>query len=542
MKRFVIYARYSSDHQKNTSIEDQIRECAKWIESHNGVIIRSYTDHAISGGHFINRPGLQQLLSDAQKNEFDCVIAEDLSRFSRDQEHSAGLFKRLKYEGVDMFTLSDNEITTLHIGLKGTVNQIYLTDLAEKTRRGQKGAVERGKIPGGISYGYKKVKKYDENGELILGLREIDEVEAFIVKRIFKEYLLGKSARAIAADLNREGVKSPRGGQWMASTINGNPARQNGILCNMLYTGRIVYNRQRFIKNPDTGKRKAILNPVEEWVINEVSEFRIIDEETWETVQKMKRAIAGKPKNQQVRNRHLLSGLVKCSECGGAFTVISSGRYGCSHRRERGTCTNSHTIKIRAVEERVLESLKNKMFSDSMLEEFAEGYEAGLKEQKRTQNSRLKSAIEELRQVKREINSIIQAIKDGLYSPSMKEAMLPLERRKECLTNEIEFLEKENIIQVKPNMSMLYKQQIKLLIESLLYDGSQMLEASNILRSLIDEIVVSKGEKRGESCIELKGDLANLLNFASGEEVMVPVVAGAGFSHNHLSLVITVAA
>jgi len=146
----------------------------------------------------------------------------------------------------------------------------------------------------------------------------------------------------------------------------------------MLYTGKVVYNRQRFIKNPDTGKRKAILNPIEEWVINEIEELRIIDQATWDKVQSLKHAIAGKPKPQQVRKRHLLSGLIKYSECGGSYTVYSSGRYACSHWQERGTCTNDRAIKIQDLEKRILYALESKMLTDEMLEEFSKGYEDGL--------------------------------------------------------------------------------------------------------------------------------------------------------------------
>jgi len=100
--------------------------------------------------------------------------------------------------------------------------------------------------------------------------------------RIFKEYADGMAPRQIATRLNREGVPSPRGGQWNASTINGNRLRRNGILNNELYAGRITYNRQRFLKDPETGKRIARLNPEREWVTREVDGLRIIDDELWQ--------------------------------------------------------------------------------------------------------------------------------------------------------------------------------------------------------------------------------------------------------------------
>ena len=114
-------------------------------------------------------------------------------------------------------TLAEGEINELHIGLKGTMNALFLKDLASKTRRGQRGRVEAGKIPGGKSYGYRLVPTLNADGTVNRGEREIIEDEARIIKRIFKDYVEGKTARQIAADLNKEGVASPRGGAWNAS-------------------------------------------------------------------------------------------------------------------------------------------------------------------------------------------------------------------------------------------------------------------------------------------------------------------------------------
>ncbi len=100
---------------------------------------------------------------------------------------------------------------------------------------------------------------------------------------------------AIARDLNHDGVPSPRGGQWNASTINGNRARRNGILHNELYAGNVVWNRQSFRKDPETGKRVARVNPREDWITVEVPELRIIDTETWDRVQAIKARAADRP-------------------------------------------------------------------------------------------------------------------------------------------------------------------------------------------------------------------------------------------------------
>ena len=107
----------------------------------------------------ILRPGIQTLLQDAQRQQFDVVLAEALDRISRDQADVATLFKHLRFAGVPIITLSEGDITELHVGLKGTMNALFLKDLAAKTHRGLRGRVEDGKSGGGLCYGYRVVKK-----------------------------------------------------------------------------------------------------------------------------------------------------------------------------------------------------------------------------------------------------------------------------------------------------------------------------------------------------------------------------------------------
>jgi Recombinase len=113
-------------------------------------------------------------------------------------------FVRLK-----IVTLSESEVNELHIGLERTMGALYLKDLADKTRRGLRGRVEAGEPGGGNSYGYDVVKKIDDNGQPVRGERRINPQQGAIVVRIFKDYARGVSPRAIAKQLNREGVPSP---------------------------------------------------------------------------------------------------------------------------------------------------------------------------------------------------------------------------------------------------------------------------------------------------------------------------------------------
>ena len=124
MIRVALYARYSSDNQRDASIEDQFRICREQAKREKWKIVGTYKDAGISGASMILRPGIQALLQDAQAGQFDIVLAEALDRISRDQADVATLFKHLKFAGVPIVTLAEGEISELHVGLKGTMNAL----------------------------------------------------------------------------------------------------------------------------------------------------------------------------------------------------------------------------------------------------------------------------------------------------------------------------------------------------------------------------------------------------------------------------------
>lgn len=145
MTRAAIYARYSSDRQRDASIEDQVRVCRRRIAQEGWAEGPIYTDHAISGASHL-RPGYQKLLEDVRAGRVEAVVAESLDRLSRDQEHVAALFKLLSFHGIPLVTVGEGAVTELHVGLKGTMSALYLKDLADKTRRGLEGRVRQGPL------------------------------------------------------------------------------------------------------------------------------------------------------------------------------------------------------------------------------------------------------------------------------------------------------------------------------------------------------------------------------------------------------------
>ena len=129
--RVSIYARYSSELQRAASIEDQVLVCTERVIREKWTLTATYTDHGISGASHL-RPGYQKLLESARKGEYDIVLAEALDRISRDQEHVAFFFKLMSFAGIRIVTLAEGEITELHVGLKGTMNALFLNEGRER--------------------------------------------------------------------------------------------------------------------------------------------------------------------------------------------------------------------------------------------------------------------------------------------------------------------------------------------------------------------------------------------------------------------------
>ncbi|MBF2717714.1 recombinase family protein [Agrobacterium vitis] len=558
MTRVAIYARYSSDNQNEASIEDQFRICRDQAKREGWKVVGCYKDAAISGSTVILRPGIQMLLQDAQAGQFDMVLAEALDRISRDQADTANLFKHLKFAGVPIVTLAEGEISELHVGLKGTMNALFLKDLADKTRRGLRGRVEDGKSGGGLCYGYRVVKQLNGKGELVRGDREIDERQAEVVRRILRDFAAGIGPRAIARTLNEEGIPGPDGKLWNDTTIRGHASRGTGILNNELYIGKLIWNRLRYVKNPSTGKRVSRQNPESEWIVTEVPHLRIVDDELWQAVRTRQGEISEKYVNvtEAVREHHkknrlngtrrpksLLSGLIYCGCCGGPYSLRGADRFACSNHISNGSCTNSRTIPREELEDRVLAGLKDRMMAPEVAAGAMRAYAEEMNRRNRERRSSADTWKAELAKVEKDIRGIIEAIKAGMFQPSMKAEMDALEARKADLTTLLTDVP-EDIPDLLPSASAIYAKKVAKLTEAL-NEPEERTQAAEALRMLIEKIVLTPGPNRGEIDALLYGELGTILNWVERQVVgnaakkktpgarltgvSLSVVAGAGF-------------
>ena len=533
--RAVIYARYSSDLQSESSIDDQLSVCRDRAEREGWTVVGSYTDRAASGANILNRPGMNALLADAKTRKFEIVVSEALDRISRDQEDVAAIYKRFQHHAISIFTLAEGKVDELHIGLKGTMNALFLKDLASKIRRGQRGRIISGFSAGGLSYGYQVVHELGSDGQPVYGKRSINEDEAAVIRRIFTEYARGKSPRRIAAELNTDGIPSPRGGQWNASTINGNRGRRNGILQNELYRGQLIHNRVRMVRHPDTGRRISRVNPESEWIRIEVPELRIVSEELWRSVQQTRRSYTGQPPQKFRRSKRLLSGLLTCGECGGAFTLVRPGKYGCATHREKGTCSNASQISVDQLERRVLAGIRACLMDSVLLAEFVREFHSEFKRTQMASKETRSLGRRTLDEITQKIARIVSAIAEGTDTPALRKALLTLEGEKAELENN--FTSPNTAISAEPPtppfLAALFRRKVERLEETLNADASITSAAAPILRNLIDAIILHPREKKGRMSIEVYGEPSVLLLPGDGESAdeknrMITVVAEEG--------------
>ena len=506
MIRWAIYARHSSDRQNPKSCADQIRACQARVASLGGVIVKHYADESVSGAHEAQRPQYLAMLTAMKLGAFDAVMAEDLDRYNRNLEASARLYSLAERDAVELWTLADGKITQLHTGLKGLMGELFLKQLSDKTRRGNLAVARDGRIPGGNCYGYKV-----GSGEK-RGLRIIDEEQAEVIRRIYADYAAGVSPIAICTALNREGVTPPRGSQWRVSTLVGSAKRLNGLLVNPIYAGRPLFNRQRFVKDPGTGKRLAKPNPRDLWIEQDAPALRIVSQEVWSAVQARREAAARRyPLHRRRRPKTLLSGLVRCEECGSPM-AIANGYFRCTGQMNAGICENNRGVHAAKLEGWVLDGLRAAMDDEELVAEYTRHLKSAL-ERRRAAWAKEAAAVTKRRaEIDKKIDNLMAALEGGTGSP----AVLTRIRQLEAERDSIEAPAAVKIVPVVADAPARYRRQLREIENLLSAEGTEATRAREIVRSLIARI--SARRDAGKIRIEADSSLGALLAFAKGPE------------------------
>ncbi len=380
-KNVIIYARYSTDRQDEQSIETQVALGHAFAKDRGWTVEAVYDDRAISGTKLKSRPGIQALLRRIKRGGVNVLLCMSVDRISRDMEHSTGILKQLRHHGVELWTVQNAApVNDMELGLRSIISHDMIEQTRYKTREGMKTAVRKGKAAGGIAYGYAAKLVYDERGDRIPGLREINEEQAEIVRWIFRQFVLGRSPQAMAIELNNRipPVPGPRGLKWRDTAIRGARDRRVGILNNETYIGRLIFNRRTFSKNRETEQREARMNDESDWVVSDVPDLRIIDDELWAKVKQRQievEALFNHTKTNRLNRTHrpsnVLSGLLECAHCGGPFAIMAKDRYGCTNRQKKLpiehlgdiVCPNAKTISRHELESRVLDAIPARLLS-----------------------------------------------------------------------------------------------------------------------------------------------------------------------------------
>jgi hypothetical protein len=428
---------------------------------------------------------------------------------------------------VRIVTLADGDVNKMLVAVKGLLGSLFLDDLAQKTKRGQVGRVKAGRIPGGRCYGYDVVRDGQEGGK-----RTINEAEAGIVRRIYAEYVDGRSPLKIVQALNAERVPGPRGGHWNVSALIGSAKRRNSLLNNSLYAGRITYNRQRFIKDPATGRRQARANPQDQWLTQDVPELAIVGTAVFENAQDLRAARIRPHPVYHRRPKHLLSGLLVCGSCGASMIVRNRKgnvtSFGCSARINRNGCDNARSVNSVEIEARVLAALRSHLLQPDVVATAIEAYRIERQRLSR-EAAKVRAALErELAEIDRKARWLVGEIENGRGSQKVSDRLYELETREQVVRSQLALANGPDVVELHPQAAERYAAKVADIHAALSRGDEAGHEAIALVRELVTRVRVVP-TPRGEAVgLEIAGDLAALLGVnEEGPIGMAKMVAGA---------------
>ena len=402
----VIYARYSSDNQREESIEGQIRECTAYAEKNGITVVKHYIDRAISA-KTDNRPQFQQMIKDSERKLFDIVLVWKLDRFARNRYDSARYKTQLKKNGVKLMSateiISDGpEGIILESVLEGYA-EYYSADLSEKVVRGMTENALKGKYNGGavpIGYVIDAEQRFQP-----------DSLTAPFVAEAFKRYNEGATMTEIRDWLNEHHVKNPRGGPMTYNTVQ-------HMLNNRRYIGELKYR--------DILITDAIPPLVSADLFQEVQE----------KMAKNKKA----PARRKAEDDYLLTTKLFCGHCG-ALMFGESGTsrtgdvhryYKCAAAKKKKTCTKK-TVRKQWLEDLVVNETMKLIRDDTVIDSLV----AAVMELQNKESTSLPLYEKQLRETETGIQNMLNAIQAGILTSSTKERLETLEMQKKELEAKI---------------------------------------------------------------------------------------------------------
>ena len=406
----VIYARYSSDSQREASIEGQLRDCKAYAEKNGITVVGTYIDRAYSA-KTDDRPDFQRMIKDSGKKIFDVVLVWKLDRFARNRYDAVNYKYQLEKNGVHLVSAMEPisqgpegiMVESMLIGMA----EYYSAELALKVARGERENALQCKPNGGVVPLGFTIGKEDR-------LYHIDPETAPIVQEIFTRYADGEPAEKIAASLNERGLR----------TRTGKPFVKNSffqIFRNRRYIGEYRY--------------KDIVTPG--------GIPAIVDKDLFDRVQQrfeQNRIAHGRPAKEDVS--YLLTTKLFCGKCG----TLMGGESGTSHmgntyyyykcgnakRHGKAHC-DLKAIRKEPLERFVVETAIKVIFSDEIIERLIDL----VMEAQQKENTRLPILKDQLRDTEKRLANLLEAIEQGVLTPTTKQRLDELEARKEALNTSI---------------------------------------------------------------------------------------------------------
>jgi site-specific DNA recombinase len=525
--RFAVYARYSTSLQSFKSIEDQLTYCREYAKRLGWTEAGAFHDAERSGTTLIGRDGFFSMMAAADRGEFTIVLVEDLDRLSRTASSTHGILEELESLDITVCTVSSGVVTDMEVAFKATQNARYVKGLVEKTRRGLEGTVKAGRITGRLAYGYKK--KFSPDG--LNGERLIDEEEAVVIVRIYKDVANGVSLIALCHALNAEGVPGPKGKPWQPGALRGNWETGTGILRNKLYIGINEWGRTVVKHNRHKGTSKAKPTPVGERIVVEVPNMRIMDDDLFEAVQAVLAKGRKKRFYEQRQAEYLLSGLSYCGVCKGKYATLHD-KLGCTTHALKGMCDNRRRVHRSDLEDAVLSGLKNRLLRPELIEPCLIEYRAEIARAMAEQEEKAKVGAVRLKELERQKSNILTHVREGkaqgLAAQALMEDLGAVEAERLRFEREAKFspraappkMDAETVV---ARLHAL----LDTLADALSGDERDAVRARDIIRSLVDRVVVTPlptdhEDKRGIGPVRVtvEGPLATLLDLADQSRVV----------------------
>lgn len=421
-------SREDGDGESN-SIAVQRQMISDFVEQHPEMeLVDFYEDDGFTGTNF-NRPEFQRMLTDIDSGKVDTVIVKDLSRFGRSYIDAGAYLERIFPEKHIRFIAINDGIDNLKqeydisLPIKNLMNETYARDISKKVQSAFKTKQKHGEFVGAFAgYGYAKDKK--NHNKLV-----VDPEAAEVVKRIFEMFMEGCGKIRIAKILNEEGVPCPseykkqqglnyKNCNRLKTTTYWTYATINRILQNEMYVGNMIQNR--YFR---TMHGKAQKLPENEWIIVKNTHEAIIDNDTWESVQRKLKATK-KEIDFSSSEVNIFAGKIKCGDCGRSVVKTSWKKDGkantyftCGTYKRYGIKKCSpHTTRMELLEKIILSDLNKIIQSISNLGELIRENTMSAKNSQKDYRSQIIQIDREIDKIGADKLSSYQDYKDGILS------------------------------------------------------------------------------------------------------------------------------